>query len=1067
MDYEYIEDKVNTYKSKISMIFIIVCIIIILLLMKQCFTLSSFLIRYKYHFDYGNMLRDVCNGAYTEYETARFQILDNIEKIKIKTGMTHHLIALVAGVTLCVFFMSLVWGYYIFIVSGGKAPFQLMKDMKDMLLSKNKNEYIGENHLDIFQYISILLSLYFPLIVIVYLILKLSRKQDISPFQQFDNKGNSNIIHTPLIIPGVLLIIVIYYYTKHSYVSKKSDWDYWKILTFFSLFVMFSLSAWIMTLICDVFERKNTNSFYKNVEEFEKDDRQDEKDVDIMSKLIIDSFGFASMRNMANPGKFATKFTYAYHKIYNDITSIVLIICIIFIGLYGLYVLIAYFFKNNSPVKPDNSPVKPDNISNSILYLCFLPFMILYLILVLLNINYDYNTYINKYILYKPYTLYRQIIEKINRIFNQMLENDKTNISNKSVCKNIANAIHLAIYQDIFRHKTPQKKSDGSYPEKDNSNDDMTKYNGIIKKVNMSGHKDNPSNAGISTISNLTPLLFVPRFTYESVCDPDEYIEYNTLEEYNIDAYINADKNIFFNSKTSQCSSIKNILIIVIMNNFIPDNDKVAYNLFDKEIKKQKITTAIKNIINGRTFDNEKDLKMSDDYESNNSLNNKLLETAVTLDGDKYKSLRDEIIPKIVDIYDQYLNTMLLETRKTVKSICKCADTEDITTTSEYKTSMPNTIMENNSAYQTTMKKNYVNTFVQNTKDMFTNINNILSSTISSDAKSKKLASFVITNYNMIYQDEHVYQLRTIKNKTINTSAENPLENAYMHIEDLETDDSLRKDVGRLNTYLTAFQNEYKNMYYKDNNYYNKLLYDYKEEFIKNLITADGNDTKIKTAKTLYESKYAKLAAFSKKIQGSGNIQKGDTMNDSKESSENISKMAHKTSKTVWIMFAMYIIVFVIIIILMNLSIGDSTNNVSKTKSNKASPATEETAETDSTNNASMYGNFNSSLHSSTLHSSIESDSDKSDFFNVRHAPMHSNDQLVVEDSSSDESTMTRGTDSRHTQSSNSIQPSLLGLSISSRPQSPSSRGSYSSASAGSVFSQNLQSVVPGDPNSE
>jgi hypothetical protein len=671
--------------------------------------------------------------------------------------------------------------------------------------------------------------------------------------------------------------------------------------------------------VCDIYVRKSTSVFYKQIEKFERDPTYDKDDDNIMNKYIKECLGFKQLGIEDEKHK--------WHKIYNDVITILLIIWGILLGIFIIIgILFAIIGNKSVPTTvfstiSGGSPKSENKLPSYIYYFGVIPFAVLYIMLVLVTINVDYNININKYILFKPYTIYRQLIQKINDIFNKMLENDKTNVSNNSVCKNNANAIHLAIYQDIF------------------------KYSGSIETgVPDATNTNHPSNND-KTYDKVKNLLFLPKFSYDSVCDSSEYVEYNKLEEYNIDAYINENHNIFFDN-SSQCDSIKNILLDVIMKNFVPDANPNVNDMFNKEVKKNMFKYAIAKIKSAKRFDGQKPLELSDNYENNNRLNNEFPSNPdATISGaDKHLA---QVIDQVANIYDKYLNTMLFETRRTLKSICECTDTEDITSTSGIKGQISTTIMNNNSPYITNIKKNYVNVFVKHTKEMFVSINNVLTSTIEINENNRHLAYFVMKNYNMIYTDNKAFRIEEFPNKTKVSDREDPMGDAYLHIEktkittvdnnkikidnkdyDIRTTTTIQapsqtppyytsitlndahKDLqNNLRTELFSFEKQYKALYQKDNNYYNQLIYDYKVEYITKLITAQKVEH-MKIAKDEYEVKYFKLSEFAKKIDNKGSIETKNT-DVTKTKSDKILAMACDTSQTVYAMILLYILLII------------------------------------------------------------------------------------------------------------------------------------------------------------
>jgi hypothetical protein len=894
----YLDDVLKLFKDKaikpdktVKPLFVIICVIIVLVFVHQIFTLTNFVRKYRYYFDYGNMLKGVCNGAYTEYETGRFQVIDNISDIRINLEF-YHIIALIFTIAVCVFFMLLVWGYYITLVTD-KTPVELVASLGTYMKELYLHNYVNKDIYDrpegqgwgtlIYQGLLLAISLYLPLVIIVYLSLRFTGGADISPFQlnTNDSKINDNYISHSVMM-GIIFIIFCIYAVIQFWKTEITN-GFIILATAFVLLTLFAVSAYITTLVCDIYVRKSTSVFYKQIEKFERDPTYDKDDDDIMNKYIKECLGFKQ------PGIEDQK--HKWHKIYNDVITIVLLIWCTLLGIFIISFCFAYFVKKSDPTTYFSTrsgvvPKSENKLPSYIYYFGVIPFAVLYIMLVLVTINVDYNININKYILFKPYTIYRQILEKINDIFNKMLENDKTNVSNNSVCKNYANAIHLAIYQDIFKHT-------GSIPT------------GVPNGDNI----NHPSNND-KTYDKVKNLLFLPKFTYNSVCDSSEYVEYNKLEEYNIDAYINEKYNMFFDN-SSQCDSIKNILLVVIMNNFVPDANQNANDMFKKETKKTMFKYAIAQIKSARRFDGKQSLELSDNYETNNRLNNEFVPTTTNLDGtDKHLN---QVIDQVANIYDKYLNTMLFETRRTLKTICECADTDDITSTAGIKGEIPTTIMNNNSPYITNIKKNYVNVFVNNTKEMFESINNVLTSTIEINENNRHLAYFVMKNYNMIYTDDKAFRIEEFPNKTKVSDREDPMGDAYLHIEFAKIDNKQNYDIKdlqtTLRTKLIAFQKEYNALYHKDNNYYNQLVYDYKVEYITKLITA-SDLTAMKTVKSGYESKYFKLSEFAKKIDNKGGIETKNT-DVSRSKSDKITAMACNTSQSVYAMILLYILLVI------------------------------------------------------------------------------------------------------------------------------------------------------------
>lgn len=842
-------------EAKNKALHIVAIIIISLLISLQIYDITKFVYNYSYCFDYGKSLRDVCLSAYNEYETSRFQMSNNLDKIKIQndnysTNNAYDILLLMIAL-LVSFYLSFILAT---IVSDGTAYIEVIKRLWNEDL-----EILSKLRLIIKLIVISCILIYICFMPLIYFILKITDTSDISPFQiEAPNIGG----HIIAII--AILSALIYYHIKDVNLRTQS------LSIKLMIVLVFCLGAYVLTRITDNYFKdlhmKYDLSYYENINE----------DTNIPNDYLLNILGLKNIN--VNPS--------------STQKNVVFILGIIVFGLVS-FLLMYYIMIRYKLHLQFGMFIHVEDFD--ILHMILIPLVVLFMVVFIITVNQEYNTNINKYILLQPDKIYKQNVEKINKIFNQIVENDKSSIENKSFCLNQANAVHLAIYSNIFR-------------------------------VQGSEIKD----------------MFIPKFEYEK-CDESFNIDYNSLRNYNINTYINEQDNVFY--ENDQCKSVKNNVLITVMLNCIPiftgkdsSIDDININVF-----LNNLLYSLQNINTNKTYDGTKQLEYSNNYEANNVINYNLQSS------DKNYSTINKHIQKvldaIVDEYKKYLMKMYLETIKTVKAICHCNNTEDITNETykkELSEKIAKLINNNNSSYTTTLKKEYINIFLDKTKEFFTKVNALMSSEIVENDNNYKLSKFIIRNYNSVQDSEFTrykgFQLKAYDDKTeaIPNEMYKDIENIVKIIKKLNSVvvAGIKKDdknnitssysdavASEYNNYFEEFKTEY-NSFIKifkltredSENYFDQLIYEYKNEYLKsnidlhygllfNAVAIKEYQTKFDEIKKTYETKYANVWKLSNNI-----FKKELTINNSniKIDSKKATERAQNTSLTSYILIAVY-----------------------------------------------------------------------------------------------------------------------------------------------------------------
>lgn len=801
-------------EKKSSSLRSIIYIILFLFIIEQIFTISSFVYKYTSTHDYGKLMEKTCDTSYIEFETDRFQICNNIMNLVLQNDNndTHYnLIILIIIIIVVISICSLYILIFLESISGGNFMSYVTKFAKApkgaLLVSSMMNgwnSFLEKTFLDkLFIIFKILLSLYIVLIIPLTIAIQYIYDFDISPFV---NSYEHFIIHAIFLLP-----ILFFTYTNAS------------ISVFFSIifFILFLVLFFYMMLAIDIYIKqadisRQANKYDNSSNELLKEmqftityfDDIENDNTNIIGKFIQEILGFNDVGFVANLKNGSLPIS---DNIVN-FKGLVFFIFILLIVLGIVYIMLSY--------KPNGMELfgmldAGSFDADSIYYFAIVPLLIVFIILLIVVATKEYNTYINKFILYKPNNLYKRNIYNVNREFNKIIENDGANIQNNSVCKNVANTIHMVLYSNIFQYFGSE--------------------------------------------------IFIPEFEYNSSCEIGDYIDYNKLREYDFDKYIyNNQVNIFFHD--GKCNSVNNDFILAAMKTSIITYDqnlnKNDYDEF-KELFINKLKFAINNVQNKLIYDGTRDLQLSNEYKANNTIT----EIKVPI-GQSYTFDEDTlvIIKNVADEYIKYMESIHKLCITILQALIRCNNIDDFTANG-YKDIMKNldyTIRNTtNGNYSLNIKKSFVNKFSLITKQLFSNINKLLSQRLRIKEDNNKLAKYIIKNYNFyqfesykkyldnsfaVIQSDNYKNIIPEQNENILNEKE-IITSLYTQIRELNEENDDRKiemKKKELKTNIMNLQNAkriYIDSYNNANNddYYLEILHDYCVEYIDRNIQLHNN----------------------------------------------------------------------------------------------------------------------------------------------------------------------------------------------------------------------------------
>lgn len=495
------KDVMDRFKTPIYMSVIVVIGLIMFL---HFIEMTQFISIYKYYFDYGSSLRGLCKKEFFEYETSRFQIAANSEDIKISGTDELKYNWLVFVSTILVFlFVSYVFA-------------RLFFDLFINVFEKYKlTDRIGSATTSFIAYtIAYTIWFFIILYVFIYLILIFTTGADISIFfnQKSYTKGYYFVF---TILLGFLYIIIGGFIVLYICIALKGKQDRYNFLTKHYM-GFFCFLIFLAFYVCMFYVLGSVTNIIRNPE----DSRQHYDDEQINEKNISTIF-FENVLGYKNVNKYVPGYDYIYAQNISGILSFMLILFFIILVIYGSTKYFGGFTSSDTAKQELRSQYK-----NFLKYSVLSPSLILIIILMISSIATEYNAMINKYLLSDPIYLYKVYMQKINDIFNQVLDteyNAPVEYRETYLCKNFGNAILNVLYGHIFKD-----------------------------------------------IDKVTTLDITPEFTYSKNCDTVFAFPYADTPEYDITYYINAKKlkkNIMFN--VDKCDSVNDKLVLTITSNLL------------------------------------------------------------------------------------------------------------------------------------------------------------------------------------------------------------------------------------------------------------------------------------------------------------------------------------------------------------------------------------------------------------------------------------------------------------------------------------------------------------------
>jgi hypothetical protein len=714
---------------------------------------------YNNHFDFGRMMRKTCDTNYTEYETERFHVAENIINIRIendKLNGKYHIIIFILSIILA-FYINFVFAYMFLESMFNNIVESIVKSISAVnsaatensiasgmitianVFKKDMNEYlensaIGKQVAMIIMIIKMLLFIYLVLNIPISIIVKLATDQDISPFG--NQKAYITAIHSvllllvlvfPLIFGSkifvsyvsyviffalyiviyeyAMILIDIYMHQRNPHIYENSDNNYLKNITFSHYYFDNTINQKniLLQLLLKLFginanEDSNTDIETDFLNSFKLDFK-----TNIITKKILETFGFKiDESSIKNTQKID------YNPVVIDNYNVMLLLfAFSVIMLFILYIVLCFICYTKGNGNTLFNMFNENTLDKTFFYyFAFVPMLFLFIVLLIILVTKEYNTFVNKYIVYKPHSLYKRNINRIYGIFNQILKNDYSTVSNDSVCKNIANAIHLVIYRNLFREYDKRK-------------------------------------------------LFVPELTYVTACSQNTYIDYNKLKEYDFNYYA---KSLFHNE--SNCINVDNQLLSAIMKSAIPAFTQSTITDVDYDILKtqfiQELKYAIYNIINKKTYDGKRNIEYSTEYALNNNISLFSIQDIPNIDNSMLMYI--VLMNDMSDEYIRYIKSISAYTLRVLQSLINCNTSEDFVKDG-YSSIMKNLdnfiIHESNGAQSAHLKKTYIIKFQELTSAFIKLINTKLTSQLMISDKNNKLSKFVIENYNHFHKDEH------------------------------------------------------------------------------------------------------------------------------------------------------------------------------------------------------------------------------------------------------------------------------------------------------------------------
>jgi hypothetical protein len=622
------------YKKQFAtVVFIMICIMVF----EQIIYLTIFIYEYNTAFFEGKLLNNVCNGAYTEFETHRFQVNKNIENIKIRNDLSSDDYS-----SLLLYVMIIITFIYVLLIFLQSYANHYMIDLQKFDIDDFISNFFKMNFAD--KIISII-----HFISCIYLLQNIS----IMIYENVQNKGSEKLAYEDL---NLFVILLTGFYMIYK--------DYMKI-SYFAFIVLFICLTKMMT-----FMHKPKEDETKPIES---------KANNAIVDYIIDIFG--KKRN--------DKYSVVIQMILEVLSTLVFSLFI----LYTLYLLretnIIHFQENFfvfSKEKQDK-----DFVFNLIF-----PIILLFIVSLIVSSSKKFNDYVNVHILQNPFLTYKHHINDISGVFDMMVENNRSNISNNSHCKNIANAVHMVLYSSLF--------------------------------VNTKSH-------------------IIPELEYESSCENNDNITYNTLPQYNPETYF--DKiELFADTTKKNCLYIDN----AHLKQFIS-------NIYTNINMQKRLFFAIQNIKQNKVYYGGTNIILSDNFIHNNPIRDI---SKIDDDNDVVNTDVNFYIDEIDKSFSHFVDNFKHLTTRMVRRLKKCRGDDYDETIIPTLTQINDAIDIYDGEFSNKIKITYVRRVKMMMSQLFSSANDVLSSNTSKINDNNKLSKFVINNYNMVHDKYDKYRKKEL-----------------------------------------------------------------------------------------------------------------------------------------------------------------------------------------------------------------------------------------------------------------------------------------------------------------
>lgn len=398
-----------------------------------------------------------------------------------------------------------------------------------------------------------------------------------------------------------------------------------------------------------------------------------------------------------------------------NVSEMITLIIVVIIGIAIISLL--QLLKNSNIIDKDETYLIFSRDTSDMKHMInlLIPLLLLFSSSLTIHSSKNFNYYVNQNILKKPNDVYRYNLKNISNIFDQMIENNMTNASQGSVCINAANAIHLVLYYSIFVD---------------------------------------------------TNIQILPRLNYETTCENKSKIVYNDKEEYNPKSYF---KELFIDQAESikfKCTKFKNT-----------DMGVFIKNVYNSNMTQNNFNSSIYNIcIEGKTYNGERNLKYSDEYEHNNNLKKGTSSQGT----DTYQDIIPEnVIENVVQKFTSFKTKFQELTILMVKQLRSCKGDTDMNFNID---NITNILDYYDDVLSNKIKKSYIKRSEKLIEELFTNINNILSNQITTIEVDQKLSKYVVNNFNSFYDKyDKFYGKEFVKIEAKSSKFEEPNSNKILN----------------------------------------------------------------------------------------------------------------------------------------------------------------------------------------------------------------------------------------------------------------------------------------------